>query len=67
MSCLLGRQHGHADRGLGVCEDEEKDPLASSWMDQAMLHVEEACILLDGLPEDSLEEAWSQAEVGLEG
>ena len=46
--------------------DTEMGQVGSSWRDPAMTHVEEACILPDGLQEDSLEEALYQAEGGSE-
>ena len=48
-------------------EDKEMGQVGSSWMDQAMPHVEEACILPDGLPKDNQEEALNSAEGGSEG
>ena len=47
--------------------DKEMGQVGSSWKDQAMAHVEEACILPDGLPVDNQEEALHQVEGGSVG
>ena len=47
--------------------DKEMGQVGSSWRDQAMAHVEEACILPDDSPEDILEEVLHHAEGGSEG
>ena len=47
--------------------DKEMGQVGSSWMDQAMTRVEEACILPDDSPEDNQEEALHQVEGGSEG